>query len=255
MNVKTDWRSRVSGWKTHLTDWKRLARKSLPFVMALVFTSVTVFTVLGAEDTKLEYNSIEAAKSDLQANKQELAETLAETQRLTSQLEALNANMLTLLEQAQQEGELVSDKIQELEDAYTLAENREQQQWLLPMQYRMCTSPFGNREHPVEGEEKFHKGVDLAADEGTPIVASRSGTVLKATTEETAGEYVTIDHLDGYKSCYMHMSKFIVTEGQFVVAGQIIGYCGATGVSTGSHLHFGIYLNGEAVDPADYITM
>ncbi len=255
MNAKTDWRSRMSEWKTGLTDWKAFLQKGLPFVMALVFTSATIFTVLGANDTKIEYNSVEQAKNDLQANKQELAAALAETQRLTEQLTALNTNMQSLLEKAKEEETLVSDKIQELENAYTAAENREQQQWLLPMQYKACTSRFGGREHPVEGGAKFHYGVDLAADAGTPIVASRSGTVSTAIYDNSAGYYVIIDHLDGYTSRYMHMSKFIVAEGQFVVAGQIIGYCGSTGVSTGNHLHFGIYKDGKAVNPADYIPM
>lgn len=255
MSVKTDWRSRLSEWKTRLTDWKLLMQKGLPLALVLVFASATIFTVLGAQDTKLEYNSIEEAKNDLQANKQELAAALAETQRLADQLAALNTDMQTLLEKAQEEEELVSDKIEELQNAYTLAEDREQQQWVKPMQYKTCTSKFGYRDHPVAGEAKFHYGVDLAADLGTPIVASRSGTVTVATYEDSAGYYVVIDHLDGYTSRYMHMQKFIVTEGQFVVAGQIIGYCGSSGVSTGSHLHFGIYHNGEAVNPADYITM
>ena len=63
-----------------------------------------------------------------------------------------------------------------------------------------------------------------------------------------AGYYVVIDHLDGYKSVYMHMDKYIVTVGQFVLAGQVIGYCGSSGASTGNHLHFGIYNNGQTVN-------
>lgn len=255
MNVKTDWRSRVSEWKTRLTDWKLLMQKGLPIALVLVFASATVFTVLGARDTKLEYDSIEQAKKDLQANRLELEAALAETQRLTSQLTALNVDMQTLLDKAQTEEKLVSDKIEELQNTYNQVENREQQQWVKPMQYKTCTSKFGYRDHPVAGEAKFHYGVDLAADAGTPIVASRSGTITVATYEDSAGYYVVIDHLDGYTSRYMHMQKFIVTEGQFVVAGQIIGYCGSSGVSTGAHLHFGIYHNGEPVNPADYITM
>lgn len=98
--------------------------------------------------------------------------------------------------------------------------------------------------------------MDLAADPGTPIVASRSGTVTAAAyVEDNEGYYVNIDHLDGYESRYLHMSKYIVTEGQFVMAGQIIGYCGDSGAATGYHLHFGIYHNNEVVDPADYIDL
>ena len=76
-----------------------------------------------------------------------------------------------------------------------------------------------------------------------------------ATYDDSSGYYVVIDHLDGYRSVYMHMDKYIVGAGQFVVAGQLIGYCGNTGVSTGDHLHFGIYHNGQTVNPADYIDM
>ena len=71
--------------------------------------------------------------------------------------------------------------------------------------------------------------------------------------EDNEGYYVNIDHLDGYVSRYMHMDKYIVTQGQFVVAGQIIGYCGDSGIATGVHLHFGIYKDGKAVNPAYYM--
>ena len=68
-----------------------------------------------------------------------------------------------------------------------------------------------------------------------------------------AGNYVSIDHKDGYSSIYMHMTRYVVYAGQYVYAGQVIGYCGSTGASTGPHLHFGIYKNGSSVNPANYI--
>ena len=125
--------------------------------------------------------------------------------------------------------------------------------WKLPIRYKLFTSPFGWRKDPVTGKKTFHYGVDLAADKGTKIVASRAGTVSAATYDKTMGYYVQIDHGDGFKSVYLHMTHYVVKKGQHVTQGQVIGYCGSTGKSTGPHLHFGISKNGEYVNPAGYI--
>jgi len=260
MNLKTDWQKRVSDWKTRLPDWKKLIIKGLPGILAVVFASATFLTVLGVHSTNAEYMTVQDSKAqmeakmqDLEASQKELEEALAQTKNLTGQLVALNADLNLLLEKAELEESEVSDKIQQLEAAFDTVLEQERQRWVLPMQYKVCTSRFGYRDHPVAGEAKFHYGVDLGADLGTPIVASRSGTVITAEYENVAGNHVTIDHLDGYTSRYMHMDSYIVSEGQFVMAGQIIGYCGSTGVSTGAHLHFGIYHNDKPVNPANYI--
>ena len=125
--------------------------------------------------------------------------------------------------------------------------------WKVPINYVANTSPFGDRERPTEGASTNHKGVDLAAPEGTAIGAAKSGTVLVAEYNPSAGYYVVIEHDNGYRSVYMHMSSFDVQVGQTVTQGQQIGACGSTGVSTGSHLHFGISQNGVYKNPADYI--
>ena len=126
--------------------------------------------------------------------------------------------------------------------------------WKIPISYTAFTSPFGWRTHPVYGGRRFHYGVDLAAPEGRPIYATRSGVVDTASYQAGgAGNYVQINHGDGYKSIYMHMTHYIVRPGQHVSQGQVIGYCGSTGGSTGSHLHFGISYNGTYVNPANYI--
>jgi murein DD-endopeptidase MepM/ murein hydrolase activator NlpD len=125
--------------------------------------------------------------------------------------------------------------------------------WKVPIKYKKFTSPYGWRTDPVYGGKRFHYGVDLAADEGTKIVASRGGTVTTATYEKNCGYYVQIDHGDGYKSIYMHMTHYVVKKGAKVTQGQTIGYCGSTGKSTGPHLHFGISYNGSYVNPAKYI--
>ena len=125
--------------------------------------------------------------------------------------------------------------------------------WLIPCNYRYLSSPFGDRDAPTAGASSNHQGVDLAAPEGTPIVASRSGTVTAATYGSAAGFYVTINHGDGFSSIYMHMTHFDVRAGQYVNAGQVIGYVGKTGVATGNHLHFGISYGGKYYNPAAYI--
>lgn len=135
--------------------------------------------------------------------------------------------------------------------------------WIVPCQYTKITSQFGEREHPVDGIEKNHEGIDLAAKEGTEIYASRAGTVVYAGWDSgNGGIYVSIDHGDGYKSQYMHMTdkmELVVEKGQYVEQGDVIGYVGQTGVSTGPHLHFVIRKYNEKtkewehLDPALYV--
>ena len=115
------------------------------------------------------------------------------------------------------------------------------------------TSPFGNRESPTAGASSYHQGVDLSAPEGTPVYASRGGQVSTATFGSAAGYYVKINHMDGFSSIYMHLKNYVVSPGQNVSQGQLIGYVGKTGVATGNHLHFGISYNGKYYNPAAYI--
>ena len=125
--------------------------------------------------------------------------------------------------------------------------------WRRPCSWIKLTSPYGYRTHPTTGQWKFHNGVDLANNQGTPIYAARSGKVTVATYGGTYGYYVTINHGDGYSSLYAHMTHYTVSKGQTVKKGDIIGYMGSTGRSTGPHLHFSIFYNGSSVNPMNYI--
>ena len=126
--------------------------------------------------------------------------------------------------------------------------------WLMPCSYTKLTSPFGNRASPTAGASTYHQGVDLAAPQGTPVYASRAGRVTVAGYGSAAGYYVSINQLDGYSTMYMHLNNYVVSSGQTVSAGQLIGYVGRSGVATGYHLHFGIAYNGAYVNPANYIS-
>ena len=127
--------------------------------------------------------------------------------------------------------------------------------WICPVPSYTLTSPFGMRIHPIYGYEKMHQGVDLATSQGTPIYAAKSGKVTNASFQSGgAGYYVSINHGDGFTSVYMHMTHFIVSPGQYVTTGQVIGYVGSTGASTGPHLHFGIAYNGNYINPMPYIS-
>ena len=127
--------------------------------------------------------------------------------------------------------------------------------WVTPVSGYTLTSPFGNRLHPVLGVYRMHNGIDMACPKGTPIYATRAGKVTTAAYQAGgAGYYVSINHLDGFSSIYMHMTNYVVSAGQTVAQGQLIGYVGSTGLSTGPHLHFGISYAGTYVNPLAYIT-
>ena len=127
--------------------------------------------------------------------------------------------------------------------------------WVRPCSYTSITSPFGYRESPTTGASTYHQGVDLDTGTGWPVVAARAGTAYTA-YGSAAGNYVTIDHHDGFRSIYMHLNGFAPgINGKNVSAGELIGYTGSTGVSTGDHLHFGISLNGVYVNPCSYVAL
>ena len=120
-----------------------------------------------------------------------------------------------------------------------------------PVADGIMRSGFGLRRHPILGYVKMHTGVDWAGPSGTPIYASGNGVVEKEGWESGYGKFILIRHHNGYETAYGHMSAYAknVQEGEHVRQGQVIGFMGSTGLSTGSHLHFEIRINGRFVDP------
>lgn len=113
------------------------------------------------------------------------------------------------------------------------------------------TSPFGGRENPFDDSYEYHPGIDIAADYGDPVYASGAGEVVYSGWYYGYGNYVKIAHDYGYSTAYGHMSEIAVREGTEVKKGQIIGYAGSTGYSTGPHIHFEVMRYGQQVDPED----
>ncbi len=121
-----------------------------------------------------------------------------------------------------------------------------------PCHYRRISSPFDlERMHPVLHERRPHNGVDYAANTGTPVVAAADGEVTYAGMRGASGNLIRIEHANGYETGYAHLSGFAagIRRGREVHQGQLIGYVGSTGRSTGPHLHFGMKLHGEYIDP------
>lgn len=228
-------------------------------------------------ELEADRTALQTSKKELEDSTAKLEESQKESDKLLKQLIATGEEYQKLLDEAERKESETASKIDSLEYAYDAAKEREYQEWLaanppsssgsgsntvdgitwlMPINYTYFSSPFGWRIHPIYGDSRFHYGVDLSAPQGTPIYASRGGQVTTAAYEAGgAGYWVSINHLDGFATRYMHMTHFIVSPGQYVAAGQIIGYCGSTGGSTGPHLHFGVYYNGSAVNPAKYINI
>ena len=238
-----------------------------------------------AEKVEDVQQSLSDEKADLEVTRQELddaqlllEEKRAEADELLRQLIAKGEEFQALIDESE---DLQDELMQEIAQAEKDLKEAEYQEWLAtyvppttrpgnditpspqvpsssgwvcPVPYYTLTSPFGMRVHPISGRWKMHNGVDLALPQGEPIYAAKSGKVTVTSYQAGgAGYYVSINHGDGFSSIYMHMTHYIVAPGQYVHAGQVIGYVGSTGGSTGPHLHFGIAYNGTYINPMDYI--
>ena len=146
------------------------------------------------------------------------------------------------------------------DEVFQMARNKSQMLACLPAiipvkesQIRQISSYFGYRTDPVYKVSKFHSGIDFAAAVGTPVFATGDGEVVSAERNHWGyGNMLTIDHGYGYKTNYAHLSKFAVKKGQKVKRGQVVGYVGNTGKSTGSHLHYEVLRNDKPTDPIHF---
>jgi murein DD-endopeptidase MepM/ murein hydrolase activator NlpD len=121
-----------------------------------------------------------------------------------------------------------------------------------PVEDGHISSPFGNREHPRSGQPQFHTGVDIAADPGRPVRATADGIVSFADWSGGSGNLVALEHGFGFSTYYAHNKMLSVTVGQTVKRGDIIGYVGSTGNSTGPHVHYEVWKEGKPMNPTNF---
>ena len=124
---------------------------------------------------------------------------------------------------------------------------------LNPVSNQKVTSRFGYRIHPITGEMKHHRGIDIDALHNQPVFAAADGGIVEVGYHQYLGNYVKIKHLLNYETIYGHLEAYIVEPNTHVYQGQIIGYCGSTGRTTGVHLHFSILWNHQFLNPHPFI--
>ena len=212
---------------------------------------------------------IEATEAALTAEVVSLDATRGEMERIQAELDAKRVELEAELERqrsllaavgaqiAELEGELAALETEESGIRKLIAERattggRTPGQLVRPVPGAI-SSGFGLRFHPILAYPRMHNGIDMNCNSGDSIVAAEAGTVILAAVKGGFGRTVMVDHGGGMVTLYAHQSGYAVSAGDKVGVGQIIGYCGSTGLSTGPHLHFEVRLNGEAVNPADYL--
>ena len=139
--------------------------------------------------------------------------------------------------------------------AVFIRRNRNQANKLLKPVNGRITSEFGNRINPINSQPEFHNGIDIAASEGTPIVAPADGRVTSLFNNSTGGKQLVISHDNGFVTGYAHLSKYAVKMSDKVYQGDVIAYVGSTGQVTGPHLHFTLKdAKGNYLNPVDYLS-
>lgn len=220
-------------------------------------------------------DEIKKAAAEIEARKQELAEqlqavknnqaVLAEKQARADKLREERAHMLYKAEEAKHQSEEEYDRLLAIsENIAAMLRNLENSgggapqgaggtgQFMWPCSGPI-TSYYGWRTHPIFGTRKYHSGMDIAVDYGTPIHAADSGTIVYSGWLGGYGNCVMIDHGGGLASLYGHNQSLNVSEGQYVSKGTVIAYAGSTGYSTGPHCHFEVRLHGELTEPLNYL--
>ncbi len=198
---------------------------------------------------------LETARQEQQAAKDEQESAKASLKSQESEVDALISQISSQQAEVEQAEAAIDKQVaaaeKELAAQISTVVSESGFMWPLPG-YNTLSSLFGGRTHPVTGKPNNHTGIDIPAPSGTPIKAAKSGVVLTSTYNNSYGNYVVVSHSDGTSTLYAHMSRRGVSKGQTVSQGQVVGYVGTTGSSTGNHLHFEIRVNGSRVDPVNY---
>ena len=158
------------------------------------------------------------------------------------------------LEENKVEGIKLEKSIEEDEKKYLKENNLSFKEGMWPVpSYNQISSPFGYRIHPITGERKFHRGIDIPAPKNTEIVSSDDGIVIFSGVQNGYGNVVKLKHFDGKKTVYAHNTFNVAKEGDIVKKGQVIAKVGTTGNSTGNHVHFETIIDEENINPLDAV--
>lgn len=223
-----------------------------------MFDKITEQDAALIQETKEVRAEAEAAQAEYEEQVAIAEEELANIESAKAEIETAKSDMEVSLALVNEEIVLLQAKEEEERIAAEEAQRRAQEEkgvvnpitgWVHPCPSGVVSSPFGYRTF----DNAFHNGTDYAAPEGTPIYAAAAGTVSYVGGYGTGGNAVKINHGSGVVSIYMHMSAFATSQGNSVNAGDIIGYVGSTGNSTGPHLHFQVEINGSPTNPTQLV--
>jgi septal ring factor EnvC (AmiA/AmiB activator) len=205
--------------------------------------------LLGLREARLSDLRDEIA-SDTASVEAELAVQRGLLSELDAQLAFFDGELASLESEQSEIEDLIRDR--QSETAASTASAATSGGFVRPVPGRI-TSGFGPRLHPILGTTRVHTGVDMTAGYGTPIKAADSGKVIYAGYRGGYGNTIIVDHGGGITTLYAHQSNLAASNGDRVDAGEVVGYVGSTGLSTGPHLHFEVRVNGSPVDPAGYL--
>lgn len=203
------------------------------------------------EELETKKQALVDSKNQLEVKKSDLDGKMSARDKMIKEIQGSQSALEEQLKEIEAEEQAVRNQIANLASGNTTYSGGAML-WPTPSCYYV-TSEFGWRFHPVLKYEKLHTGIDIGAGYGAKIIAAQSGRVITATYNSAYGNYVVVDHGGGVCTLYAHQSSMAVSVGDYVSAGQVIGYVGSTGYSTGPHLHFEVIVNGTVQNPRNYI--
>lgn len=241
-----------------------------------LITRMEYFTKLVSNDRQLlldiqnQKEQITKKANELQSKRDQAAQLKTQAASVSSDLDKSKAQQRIALDQNKKDQQAAVENIGRLESEANAWNDKIRKlqaaqaarvggvsgtitTWPAPGNYQI-SSPFGWRIHPVNGKRSLHTGTDIVAPSGNKITAAGAGVVIMTGWNDAYGNMTIIDHGKGLSTLYGHQSSLAVTEGQSVIAGQVIGYVGSTGWSTGAHLHFEVREGGNPTDPLRYFS-